>query len=457
MVVFADPVLEAMVRAAMGKPDGDITASDAEAVTVLNLSFEWRRLLPDAAPIHKIDGLEYFKNLESLDLSFHEIIDVAPLAGLSKLTLLSLRGNLVEDISPLAGLTALTVLTLDRSAVSDLSPLAALTGIKHLYLADCPVLDYSPLADIYPNLESKDFIIPSTLEDLGFIMNDGSNHAIYVGDAVEVRINHSEWGDPGMEIWGQNIVRVVFGTDEYKVDIGYYPEHDTYVVLVFKNGEEVVNYLYFVADGSLSISDTDSAEGHVRAIFPDAAGEELLLEPIEFYNAALETALGMTAIELYALPFAPLSLANLGFVESEEVRGFLFVQNESGDYFDVSIHDPEQAAWEGGGEVRFFTPLSEEYRIVVTYHIDEKQFTVKADDNDSGGAEYSYFPGSDEYTDIWCSDDDITVEQYFVKAIDDPSITDASDVYQYSIKRMVKTVEDTFGMSIEELYALLEQ
>ena len=47
-VEFTDPTLEAMVRAAMCKPDGDITLADAEAVTALNLSYEWQRLLPDA-------------------------------------------------------------------------------------------------------------------------------------------------------------------------------------------------------------------------------------------------------------------------------------------------------------------------------------------------------------------------------------------------------------------------
>ncbi|MDD4140942.1 MAG: hypothetical protein PHX81_12015, partial [Eubacteriales bacterium] len=143
--------------------------------------------------------------------------------------------------------------------------------------------------------------------------------------------------------------------------------------------------------------------------------------------------------------------------ESGEVRGYLYVHNEAGDYFDVSIHDPEQEAWEGGGEVRFFTPLSEEYRIVVTYHLDEKRFSVGADDNDDGGAEYNFFLGSDEHIDIWCSDDRLTVEQYFMKAINDPSITDASDVYQYSVKRMVLAVEETFGMEIDELCALPER
>ena len=41
-----------------------------------------------------------------------------------------------------------------------------------------------------------------------------------------------------------------------------------------------------------------------------------------------------------------------------------------------------------------------------------------------------------------------------MKAINDPSITDVLDVYQYSVKLMMRAVEDTFGMDIGELYAL---
>ena len=43
VVVFADSVLAAMVRASMGKPEGGITVAEAEAVTRLNLSFEWQQ------------------------------------------------------------------------------------------------------------------------------------------------------------------------------------------------------------------------------------------------------------------------------------------------------------------------------------------------------------------------------------------------------------------------------
>ncbi|HQK42209.1 MAG TPA: hypothetical protein PLV20_01305, partial [Anaerolineaceae bacterium] len=41
-VKFSDPILEAMIRATMGKPTGDISAAEAQAVTSLNLSLDWQ-------------------------------------------------------------------------------------------------------------------------------------------------------------------------------------------------------------------------------------------------------------------------------------------------------------------------------------------------------------------------------------------------------------------------------
>ena len=253
-VEFTDPTLEAMVRTAMSKPEGDITLAEAEAVSVLNLSYEWQRLLPDAVPVREIDGLEYFKNLERLDLSFHEITDVAPLAGLKKLSVLSLRANPVSDITPLAGLTNLTVLVLDHCAVNDFAPLAALTGIRHLYLAECPSSDYSPLDGIYPNLEGRDFEIlppPTTLAELGFTFNDGDKLALYETSEYDIRLNHSEWGDPPQPDW-QNCIRVVTGAESgYKNAVGFYPVHNAYVVWMFNvNTEENYTYVYDVAESS---------------------------------------------------------------------------------------------------------------------------------------------------------------------------------------------------------------
>ena len=66
--------------------------------------------------------------------------------------------------------------------------------------------------------------------------------AIYDSELVSVRINPIEWSMP-VAMGAENCVRVVFGTDEYKVDIGYYPEHDAYVVQAYIGEGECVGQL----------------------------------------------------------------------------------------------------------------------------------------------------------------------------------------------------------------------
>ena len=74
--------------------------------------------------------------------------------------------------------------------------------------------------------------------------------------------------------------------------------------------------------------------------------------------------------------------------------------------------------------MRFFTPLSEEYRIVIRYFADEKKYLVKADDNFGGGASFEFYVDRDEHIDGWHSDEAVTVEEYFTKAYNDPAIDD---------------------------------
>ena len=189
-VTFADPVLEAMIRSAMGKPEGEITFAEAQGVTRMDLTDSLQRQLSEFTPITNLDGLEAFTNLESLDLSQNAVTDISPLAGLTKLTALSLAGNPVTDVAPLAKLTNLKllilsncqaqdysalsnlinlqVLWLDNSTISDVSSLASLTNLQTLYLDKSSVEDYSSLENIYTTLANKDFIIPTTLKDLGF-------------------------------------------------------------------------------------------------------------------------------------------------------------------------------------------------------------------------------------------------------------------------------------------------
>ena len=204
VVVFTDEVLEAKVREAMNKPSGDITLVEAEAVTELDLSIEPATSLPR---IMDISSLKYFTNLTTLKLAWaldsnDGAVDISALAGLTKLIALYMNSNGIEDISVLAGMTnmrdlkifgnnitdisalsgmtmmedlwmqgnqitdisALSGMTtglyrlyLDGNQITDVTPLAGMTKLTSLKLAGNPIEDFSPLADIYPNLEEKDF------------------------------------------------------------------------------------------------------------------------------------------------------------------------------------------------------------------------------------------------------------------------------------------------------------
>ena len=204
VVVFTDAVLEAKVREAMGKPEGDITLAEAEAVTELDLSIEPGTSLPR---IKDISSLQYFKNLTVLKLAWsfnnnEAEVDISPLAGLTKLVALYMNSDGITDISALAGManmldlqiwgnkitdisalsgmtmlqdlwlqgnqitdinvlsgmtTGLCRLYLDGNQIADVTPLTGLTKLTSLKIAGNPVEDYSPLADIYPKLTEKDF------------------------------------------------------------------------------------------------------------------------------------------------------------------------------------------------------------------------------------------------------------------------------------------------------------
>ncbi len=210
VIEFNDGVLEAKIRTAMNKPDGEITKEEAAAVTSLNLSNEsFDDMNSKNGGVRNISALQYFTNLKELNLSFNEIADFSPLAGLTKLESLGFTGVPVKDLSPLEGLTNLTCLVFDwnyspdqgrngfenldfmsdmknleifeakgagikditalgnlpklwsvflsDNLITDVSPLAKLANLKELALSNNLVTDYSPLKDIYGKLEYKDF------------------------------------------------------------------------------------------------------------------------------------------------------------------------------------------------------------------------------------------------------------------------------------------------------------
>jgi len=386
IVTFADPVLEARVRAAMGRPEGSITAAEAEAVTEMYLGIAWPTDVFEETQITDLRGLEYFKNLTSLNLSSNAVTDISPLSGLTKLTSLFLGGNPVADISPLAGMTSLRVLSLSGCAaqdyspladlkglevlmldnstitdlnalsgmtgltylsfahtqISDVSPLAALTGLKQLYLAECPVTDYSPLADIYPNLERKDFTMVSSLSELGFARPDNSVWASYAAGNLSVNINHSEWGIPEMDMEA-NTIRLSLDMDGgYRLTVGFDPAgNQNYVFNITQNGEWITDYVYITLEDDLMFGgDRERVEDAILTMLGDTDSDDILLAPITVFNDTIRETFGMTADALFALPFEPLSLKSLGFIPDEANAVCLYEQHE-GNYMSIEVHRPE--------------------------------------------------------------------------------------------------------------------
>jgi hypothetical protein len=495
-VTFTDPLLEKMVRAAMNKPEGDITIAEAETVIELKLGIEWQQQPVEGTQIKDISGLENFKNLENLELQFHAISDISPLAGLTKLHSLSLGGNPVANIDPLSGLTNLGFLTLfncqaqdytplakltglggllldhstisdvkmlsgltelwwlslSNTQVSDVSPLSTLLKLKQLQLKGCPISDYSPLAAIYPNLVEKDFALAASLRDLGFMPIDNAPQMeSYKSETIIVQVHHEEWGkqdDP------DNVNAVIMvknhGTNQ-ELFITYYPNDKIFLIRDNKN----FRYTYDLKAEALKMEyGEEKAKTFLQKVYPDA-GEDVLVAPIADFDQILLDTFGTTANVLFLLPreakvIDASSLTGLGFEAKQDISSYLYVQQDP-QYFDISVHNSAWGDWEQGGDVCYFTPISDEYRVVITYYTGEKKFLVKADDNSGGGAGFYYYVDSAKSEDIWCSDKSRTVEQYFIDVYNNPDI---KDIHAYSAQLMEDCIKNTFGLTIDELYAL---
>ena len=117
---FPDSSLEAAVRQALSKPQGQISVVDLMFITVLEA--------PEAG-ISDLTGLEDCVNLQYLDLSGNNISDISPLEGLTSLMILRLEGNNISDISPLEELTNIVILQLSSNNINDISPLIGNSGI----------------------------------------------------------------------------------------------------------------------------------------------------------------------------------------------------------------------------------------------------------------------------------------------------------------------------------------
>ncbi|MBI2421603.1 MAG: leucine-rich repeat domain-containing protein [Candidatus Hydrogenedentes bacterium] len=118
IVYFPDAALESAVRASIGKPLGLLTRDDL---------LDAREIQASALNIRNLEGLQYCRFLQTLDLRTNLVQSITPLEGLVNLRRLDLGDNEVTNIEALAGLFFLEEVILfgDGNEIINWSPLAA--------------------------------------------------------------------------------------------------------------------------------------------------------------------------------------------------------------------------------------------------------------------------------------------------------------------------------------------
>ena len=145
-LVLPSAEVEAVVRTAVGKPTGELTAADAQGIRSLKLS---------GMGLDDIGFLLAFTGLRALDIGMdpatgitNTVTDISVLQSLTALTELYLSGNRVKDFSPLRNLKSVTVLDLTETGCSELTVLSELTQLQSLGLTGNGITDVSPLASL---------------------------------------------------------------------------------------------------------------------------------------------------------------------------------------------------------------------------------------------------------------------------------------------------------------------
>ena len=110
-----------------GEPD----FSKADEITSLDLSNGY---------IRDLNGLQYFDNLEELDIANNEITDLSPIFGLRDLKKLDASGQYISNLGALASLRELTELQLADNELTTLSSLKKLTKLEWLDVSGNEIL-----------------------------------------------------------------------------------------------------------------------------------------------------------------------------------------------------------------------------------------------------------------------------------------------------------------------------
>ncbi len=138
-VSFPDANLEAVIREAIGKPNGTIMQSDLDGMIAIDAR---------SRGISNIEGIQYCTDLTWIRLESNQISNISPLAGLTNLTTLTLGENRITDVSALSGMKNMTYLGMNNNQISDISALSNLTNMTVLGLVSNQISNISVLSNM---------------------------------------------------------------------------------------------------------------------------------------------------------------------------------------------------------------------------------------------------------------------------------------------------------------------
>jgi Leucine-rich repeat (LRR) protein len=125
-VRFKDANFERIVRFYLRVPETDkVMIRNVSKVTYLNINH---------SNIRSLEGVENFRSLKGIDLSFNQVTDLTPLTKLKHLEELILYTNKVTDVFELGKIRTLKRLDLSSNNITDIAPIAALTNLEELDL-----------------------------------------------------------------------------------------------------------------------------------------------------------------------------------------------------------------------------------------------------------------------------------------------------------------------------------
>lgn len=159
--IFADPVVEEVVRTTLNKPQGEVTIDDLLTVKEISIidtplvsmhdfgyMLSLEKLVLKGCGIQRISSISQSGKLTYLDLSSNQIESVNALAGLTELETLKLQNNRIDSVTHLCDLRKLKCLVLHNNEITSVTLLRWLKDLEELWLSENNINKIDDLAEL---------------------------------------------------------------------------------------------------------------------------------------------------------------------------------------------------------------------------------------------------------------------------------------------------------------------